>query len=256
MKIFNKKIVDILNFIKNIFFPPRCVFCDRIMEPNTEARVCGECSPEIDFCAAHTCCTKCGKPIISFGEKQKCYFCLENKTQYFNRIASVFVYDKIVRESILRYKFSAIQGYADTYAECLATLYSSEFSELDIDFICAVPSHSNKKVEYGFDQVEMICKRLENIIELDFKKNVLKKVRKTRRQSRLGFKERRENLLGSIAVARPNDVLGKTILLIDDICTTRATITECSRVLKQAGAKKVFALTLATTVKNNLNMQI
>lgn len=255
MKIFNKKNVDILNFTKNIFFPPRCVFCDCIMEPNTEMRVCGDCSSEIEFCAEHTCCAKCGKPIISFGEKQKCYFCLENKTQYFNRIASVFVYDKIVRESILRYKFSAIQGYAETYAECMAACYSGEFSELGIDFMCAVPSHSNKRVEYGFDHVEMICRKLEKIIEVKFKKNVLEKVRRTRRQSRLGFRERKENLLGSIAVAGTEDVEGKIILLIDDICTTRATITECSRVLKQAGAKRVFALTLATTVKNNLNMQ-
>lgn len=213
------------------------------------SRVCGECSSESDLCASHTCCVKCGKPIVSFGDKQKCYFCLNKPTQYFNRIASAFVYDGIVRESILRYKFHSVQGYAKTYAECMAAVYFNEFDGLGVDFICAAPSHSNKKAEYGYDQVEMLCGLLADIIKVDFKKGVLKKTRKTRRQSELGFDERAKNLLGSIAVASRHNVQGKTILLVDDICTTRATITECSRVLKHAGAKNVFALTLATTIK-------
>ncbi len=249
MKIFNKKIVDILNFIKNIFFPPKCVFCDRLMEPNVLSRVCGECSGEIDLCATHTCCVKCGKPIVSFGERQKCYFCMNKRVQYFNRIASAFVYDGIVRESILRYKFHSVQGYAKTYAECMAAVYFDEFDGLGVDFICAAPSHSNKKVEYGFDQVEMLCKLLSDITKVDFKRGVLRKTRKTKRQSTLGFAERAENLMESIAVTKRHNVQGKTILLVDDICTTRATITECAKVLKHAGAKKVFALTLATTLK-------
>ncbi len=239
----------ILTFLKNIIFPPRCVFCDRIMEPNVMASVCGKCSKDLDFCTEHTCCRKCGKPIVSFAEKQWCYFCLNEKKKYFDRISSVFVYDGNIRESILRYKFSRLSGYSKTYAECMAVKFFEEFDGLNIDCICAVPSHSNRKTENEFDHVGKLCKGLEKIIEIKFERGILKKIRKTKRQSLLSYEERRKNLDGSIIVKRPEIVESKRVLLVDDICTTRSTIMECSKMLKQAGASKVYALTIATTLK-------
>ncbi|MBR7180447.1 MAG: ComF family protein, partial [Kiritimatiellae bacterium] len=70
-----------------------------------------------------------------------------------------------------------------------------------------------------------------------------------KRQSGLGGSERRENVKGSFAVLRPGFVRGRTLLVVDDVMTTGSTLSECARALKEAGAAKVFALTLARTVK-------
>lgn len=241
--------INILTFIKHIVFPPRCVFCDRIMEPNCASEVCGECSDEIKFCSHRVCCQKCGKPLVSFGKKPICYYCLDKKTKYFDRIVSVFEYDGIVRESILRYKTSGIRKYAKTYAECMAARFFEEYSDTGFDFICAVPSHTDKKTLYGFDQVELLCRNLSKITDIEYRSEVLKKTRRTKRQSSLNYTERQKNIENSMVAVNAESVNGKTVLLIDDICTTRATLIECSRALKKAGAKTVCALTLATTLR-------
>lgn len=237
----------ILRFVKNLIFPPHCVFCDRIIEPNAERDVCGECSKELKLCSASVCCHKCGKPIISFAKEPVCYFCLSKKPKYYDRIASVFEYDGYVRDSILRYKNSGMAKYAKTYGECMSARLFEEYGGIEFDFICGVPSHTNKKRQYGFDQVELLCSEISKNTEIPYIAGVLKKLRKTKKQRSLKYEERQKNMKDSVGTARPELVSGKVVLLIDDVCTTRATLKECSRALKMSGAKRVYALTLATT---------
>ena len=237
---------NILKYIKRIIFPPSCVFCRRIIEINAQINVCGKCSDGIEFTSDKVCCTKCGKPIVGFNEKQRCYFCLNNNVKYFDRIASVFVYDGLVRNSIIRFKRNGFNEYADTYADCMMAKFYEEYSDIEFDFMCGVPSHDKKHRKKDFDQVDLLCKRLSKRIALKYEKKVFTHLRNTKKQSSLGYDDRQKNLKDSFGILPNFDVSGKTILLIDDICTTRATIIECSRALKAAGAKKVFALTVAT----------
>ena len=237
----------ILRLAKNIIFPPRCVFCERIMEPNTVRRMCGKCNGKITLCSASVCCQKCGKPIVSFAKEPICYFCLEKKPKYFDRIASVFEYSGYVRDSILRYKETGKASYAKEFGECMAGRFYEVFGDTEIDVICAVPSHSDKKVRFGFDQVELLCRELAAVCDIPYHSGILVKTRKTRKQHSLNYAERQKNMTDSVGTKKPEAVAGKSVLLIDDVCTTRATITECSRALKNSGAKHVYGLTLATT---------
>lgn len=239
----------ILHFVKNLIFPPHCVFCDRILEPNVRTEVCGECSADLKLCSAQVCCRKCGKPIVSFAKEPICYYCLSKKPKYYDRIVSVFEYDGHVRDSILRYKNSGMSKYAKTYGECMAARLFEEYGEIEFDFICGVPSHTNKKLTYGFDQVELLCSELSKNTEIPYTAGILEKIRKTKKQRSLNYEERQKNMQNSVGTAKPELVTGKTILLVDDVCTTRATLKECSRALKMSGAKRVFALTLATTLR-------
>ena len=243
--------MKILTFIKRIIFPPRCVFCDAILEPNTAAEICSDCVGKQKVCSAYPCCIKCGKPLASFGQKQLCYHCLNTRGEKFNAIASVFEYEGIVRSSIVRYKSAKIYKYANVYATFMAARFFEEFSDIDFDFMCAAPSHEAKNWRDELNMVEAICKPLSKLINVDFVPDVLVKTRKTQKQSSLGYKDRQKNLIDSMAAQKSELCPGKTVLLIDDVCTTRATISECASALKAAGAKKVYALTLATTVKNS-----
>lgn len=239
-----------MNFIKNVLFPPGCVLCDCTMEPNSVSNICGTCAEHMQFCSDGMCCERCGKPVVSFGEKQLCYFCASSKSKYFDRIVSVFEYDGLIRESILRYKSRGIQKYAEVYANVMSARFYEEYSDTDIDFICAAPSHKNKKKSNGSDHVEEICRCFSKITHIEYRREILFKTRRTAKQSSLNYEMRVKNLVDSMDVRDGAVVNGRNVLLIDDVCTTRSTIMECARVLKKNGAKKVYALTLATTVKD------
>ncbi len=237
---------SIIKFIKRIIFPPSCVFCKRMIEINSRSNVCGKCGNSIEFTYDKTCCLKCGKPIIGYTEKQLCYFCIHNGSKYFDRIISVFIYDDLVRDSIIRFKRNGYNDYADTYVECMVTKFYEEYNNISFDFICGVASNDKRNHKKDFDQVDLLCKKLSKILNISYRKNIFSHLRNTAKQSTLGYEERQNNMKYSLTIASETNVSEKTILLIDDICTTRATIIECARALKKAGAKRVYALTVAT----------
>ncbi|MBQ7960711.1 MAG: ComF family protein [Clostridia bacterium] len=237
----------ILKIAINFLFPPHCIFCDRTMELNSTRCVCPECSGQVSYCSELLCCEKCGKTVVSYGQQKLCVFCLETFPLYFDRIVSVFPYVSPVSDAVQRYKGLNLQSNASGFAEYIAERIEEEYKNTSFDFLCCVPSSSDKRRERGFDSVELIAQRVSGITGIPMKRKVLKKVRKTKKQTELKYHERLENLRGSMAVCENVSVEGKTVLLVDDVCTTRATIIECSRALKAAGAKRVFAVTLGTT---------
>lgn len=253
------KILNPFRLLVNLFFPDQCVFCDKTLEPNADLNVCPKCRKLIEESRKRIYCKKCGKPVVSYGKRNICYFCYDNPTKYFDRIVSAFEYDELAKESVLRYKGQAIPSYAFTYAEFLAETVKEHYNGIEFDFMCGAPSHTDKKRTQGFDNVELICKHLSKKLNIPFEKKVIKKIRKTPRQTELNYRERQKNLVNSMAVYDAEAVKGKIVLLVDDVCTTRATIIECSRALKKAGAKRVYAVTFATTcrkVKNTAKRNI
>lgn len=246
----NKFFAKGILLLKHFFFPPECVFCERILEVNTPILVCDECNENLSFLPSRLCCEKCGKPIVSHGKRQLCYFCTEGKSHYFDRIVSAFEYTDDVRDSIVRYKVWSIEGYSKTYADFLCELFQKSYSGENFDFICCAPPHTKKAKSKGTDRLDLLCRTLSSKTNIPFEKEMLVKVRETQKQTRLSYAERLTNLKDAISVSRPENVVGKTVLLIDDVCTTRATMMECARALKAAGAKRVCAMTIATTVKN------
>ena len=243
-----KRIVKIFKMIENYFIPPQCALCDKILEINNESGLCGECIKKADFCDKKLCCQRCGKPVTSYGKRALCYFCADNSIRYFDRNVAVFEYKGFVRSSVLRYKNGGLQSYAKTFAKLMAQRIEEEYEGLVFDFICAAPSHENKKRKMGFDHAELLGQKLSKIIKVPYRKNLLKETRETDRQAGLGMQKRIQNLRNSMAVADEEMVKDKTVLLVDDISTTRSTMIECSRALKQAGAKRVYGIVLATAV--------
>lgn len=241
----------ILNIILNTLYPPKCLLCRRLLGILTEKPICDECRKKLKFITDGAVCEKCGKPLVSYGEKKRCYHCLNETHFYFHRILSCFEYDGDIKNSILRYKDNPIPVYADFYGECLYKIYENELSDKGIDFVIGVPADKTRLKKRGEDPIELLCETFSKLSGVRYYKNCLKKVRKTKKQAKLSYAERQTNLKDSLRANNPSEIKDRIVLLIDDVCTTRATIKECSRELKFSGAKRVYVLTVATTLYRN-----
>jgi ComF family protein len=114
-----------------------------------------------------------------------------------------------------------------------------------VDALVPVPLHPKRKKRRGFNQAQAIAEELEKIKGIQVAKGILVKVKNVPAQTSLEAEDREKNVIGAFRVSKKVHAKGKRLLLIDDVYTTGATIRECSRVLKKAGAKEVKAITIA-----------
>ena len=205
---------DLLDF----FFPRHCPFCGRIVEKKL---LCGACKKALPYCR-------------------------EVRTGSFGRCAAPLYYEGAVREAILAFKFKgkleALDCFGSLMAQTAAEAFSGEF-----DAVTWAPVSRKRLRQRGYDQARLLCASLC----VDWHvgpQETLRKVRDNPAQS--GMEDaaaRRANVLGVYEAVKPADIAGKRFLLVDDILTTGATLGECVRVLKAAGAADVVCLTLAVT---------
>ena len=135
-------------------------------------------------------------------------------------------------------------------AEILADLLENYLQKYKIwlpkeALLVPIPLHKNRERKRGFNQAKLIARHLSERLGLELAENVLKKTKATRPQIELRAEERRKNLTGAFAVSDPQKIQNKIILLLDDVKTTGTTLEEAAVVLKQAGAKRVWAITVA-----------
>lgn len=173
----------------------------------------------------------------------------------FHRALSYGSYDAALRELIHLLKYNAVRPAADVLGRMLAQPLSLVESALEqpVALLIPVPLYKSKRRQRGFNQAECIARaalktrgvgqRLERASDL------LLRVRDTHSQIGLTSHQRRQNLRGAFAVSPPNRVGGREVVLVDDVYTTGTTVSECARVLKRAGASRVWVVTVARTLK-------
>ena len=127
----------------------------------------------------------------------------------------------------------------------LANKINSNRPDWKIDLIIPIPLHQLKKAERGYNQSFYIAKGIGKILDIPFSDRVVKRIKYTESQTTMTLNEREENISGAFKVINRNSVNGKTILIIDDVITTGATISECGKVLLEAGAKNIYAASVA-----------
>lgn len=197
--------------------------------------VCGICGKRI-FSTSYTCANclsilKCYKERIIINSK------------FYDYMINLYEYKGIIKHRICKYKFREAKYISKTFAE----LASKKIKELNLkfDIIIPVPISLQRHLERGFNQSELIAKNIAKALNKEIYTNVLIKVRNNKKQSELKANERKNNVKGVYNIKNFYKIDGKTILLIDDIYTTGATINECSKTLKKYGAKKIIVLTIA-----------
>ena len=208
-----------LDAILDLFYPRRCVFCRRLTRG--EDRICPLCARSLPETKTAAC--------QHFPQLEKC--------------CSPLFYVDDVRSSLLRYKFGGASFYADVYGEYL--LKCIDENAISCDSITWVPLSRRRLRRRGYDQARLLA---ESLAERSGHpcQMLLRKVRNNPAQSRTGSAEKRKkNVQGVYEALDGIELKGKRILLVDDIVTTGATLSECARVLKAAGAAQVRAVTLA-----------
>ncbi|HOA54352.1 MAG: ComF family protein [Acetivibrionales bacterium] len=215
--------------VLNLIYPPKCIFCGQILDYSAVIHICGSCFTKLPFSDS---------AIIRPWQ--------EDEENYCDGALSVFEYTGMVKESLIRFKFYNKPGYYRTYARLIADKLNKLTNIKEYDMVMSVPLHKHKEFIRGYNQAYLISKALSRLIKLRECSKVLKRERYTESQSLLDRQKRNQNVRGAFSVKLPKKVNGKSILLVDDILTTGSTLEECSRVLKQAGAVKVFAVVVAT----------
>lgn len=210
-----------LDKILSLFFPPKCPYCQKPI--GLTLTECDKCRSEFPTFAK--------SEIIPSGE-----MCI-----------SPFVYDSLVRQAIINYKFYGRKQSADSFSKILADTVKSEYADIHFDTVTAVPLSGKRLRERGYNQSEIVAKQVAEILKIPYER-LTDKVKENREQHDLSLEERKENIQGVYALCGNASVSGKTILLIDDVITTGYTLSECCRVLKSGGASKIYCAAIAAKV--------
>lgn len=227
--------------IQQFFGYNYCKCCKAVISDESE-HFCVDCSFRLGLCFADCFCRRCGREISEFGQIECCPKC-EDETYHFDGIASVGVYQSPLSELIIRFKLSDQVSLLPAFADFVQKTFSRTDFFGQIDYLVPVPIYWLNYFKRGFNQSYLLARSL-NVKGLKVSCDLVK-IRLTKSQTEVTFAQRRKNLLGAFAVRKNHDFSGKTICLIDDVKTTGATLNECAKVLKEAGASKVFAFVLA-----------
>ena len=211
--------------ILRLLFPPRCAFCGTWLEEG-EKEVCVHCMEEVHFL------TPSQQPP---------------PPPYVNSVAAALQYEKAVRNAVHRLKFRAARSVAAPFGRYVAHQARMMLGGA-FDVVTWVPTNRANLHARGYDHARMIAQQAARRLELPCMP-LLRKAHRTKAMYGLTPSQRKANIFDAFCVKKGADVLGKNILIIDDVLTTGATLSECARTLRAAGAASVSAAVLAAVKK-------
>lgn len=240
---FFSKLKALGNRVWDFLYPDfyECIFCGEEINENKEFACCNKCLDE--YFKGRKICLKCGDVITS--KSNYCLACKKEICEHYEFARAPFVYENKATTIVHNLKYNNGKWLAKYMAEFMKL----EFEEMavKVDCIIPIPLHKKRFKERGYNQSELLAKALSKKINLPLVLNNLIKVKETTTQTKLTKLERKENLNGCFEIKNRDEIVGKNILLLDDVFTTGATTEEASRVLKSAGANKIYILTFAHT---------
>jgi ComF family protein len=215
------------------FFPRRCVGCGKV-----GGFLCPECLGKLPRLLSPLC-PNCGRPQAS---GIVCPDCRQRQTEI-DGIRSPFRFDEVIRKAIHQLKYRNLKAISPCLAELLADYLRS--NPLPGEALVYVPLHPRRLRERGYNQSSLLAGELGKRIDLPVIEDCLIRVKQAQPQVRAADVEERRRNVADAYVCRDERVSGKQIILIDDVCTSGATVESCAAALKSKGAASVWGLTLA-----------
>jgi len=227
---------DAVNLALDCLFPQQCVGCGRM-----GSFICYDCSAHLPFLHPPLC-PHCGQPQMSGILCANC----AGRTSSVLFIRSAFRFEGTVRQAVHELKYRNVRAIGPLLASYIApVLREAAYAP---DLIVPVPMHPRRKRRRGYNQADILARSVGKLVSVEARTDVVQRSRDGASQLESGTSaRRRSNVHGAFACAN-RLVSGKRVLLVDDVCTTGATIEACATALRSAGAAEVAAVTVAREV--------
>lgn len=243
-------LTDRFDWLVDWLYPPRCRACGGRIYGSDAEYFCAACWPEIRI-IAHPLCTICGRPFVdASGDDHRCGGCL-SRPPHFTRARAWACYpreemsDHPLRRVVQKFKYGRRVSLGKPLGRLMAQGCKEFLKECAVDMILPVPLHPKRLRWRGFNQSVLLARQVSREYDIPLDPFVVYRSKETPPQTQLTEAERRKNVRGVFSLNPQKPIDGKRVLLVDDVYTSGATVNECSRCLKQGGAKEVYVLTLA-----------
>lgn len=236
--------MELLRAFLDVLFPPLCHLCKEPVPEAGPLHLCESCLGAMTPIDSPLC-PVCGVPHgTEGGIDHLCGSCLLARPPL-DGARGALLYEGPIRELIHRHKYGRKVHLRRPLALLAIGQLTPFVSSVAPDVMVPVPLHRSRLRERGFNQAVLMGAVLAREWRLPLLRDTLRRVRPTVAQVTLSASERHSNVRGAFAVASPERIAGRRVLLLDDVSTTGSTLAECARVLKGAGAAAVFAATVA-----------
>lgn len=232
--------------VLTLIYPQRCAVCNESVDSRQDGVACSPCWQATRiFGENDTLCWKCGALGIATvsQEKRQTVRCGRCDADSFTNARACGLYEGALRASIL-----ALKREPAVARRLLETLRHTQqrLPLAEADLIVPVPLHASRERERGFNQAVILARELARSMKLSIDEHSLvRTVHTERHRAGMDRRARRDSIAGVFEARRPEPIAGRRVLLIDDVFTTGATVSECAAVLKSAGAADVYVLTIA-----------
>ena len=240
----------IKNFVLDVFFPKFCLGCGK-----EKTWLCEDCQALLEI-QEENFCPVCGKLTLDFKTHEFC----KRKTNLEGLFWAVDYNNPLVKKLILKFKYTP---FAKELVKPIAKILISHFlltefpfkkytgrTRANYQFVLVPIPLTRKRLKWrGFNQAELISKEVSRFFQLPVENFLIREKEREPQMKIQDLKKRKENIKGVFSCHLPEKVKGKNILLIDDVCTTRATLEEAAKVLKKAGAKQVWGVVIGFSIK-------
>ncbi len=222
--------------VTDFFFPRTCIGCGKVGD-----FICVSCSKKMSRILPPLC-RRCGRPESSGAYCTECW----GQKSSLDGIRSVFIFEGIVRQAVHELKYRNVQAMSG----CLAGFMSLYFQEhgLSGNVLVPVPLHERRLRERGYNQSRLLAEDLSGMISMEVNAALLKRVRNTGPQARSASVYERMTNMQNTFICDSGEVTGGNVIIIDDVCTSGATLESCAAALKSAGAGHVLGFTLAREI--------
>jgi ComF family protein len=229
------------SLVLDALLPPRCLSCGETVAE--QGVLCAECWRAVTFIAPPYC-ARCGVPFPHEGAAlgSVCAGCIAEPPP-FDRARAVFRYDEASRALVLAFKHADRTHTAPAYGRWLRRAGAELFDGADL--VVPVPLHWTRLFARRYNQSALLAHAIRAAGGPPVDPDLLVRRRRTPSQGHLGRRARARNVERAFRLRAGAEVRGRHVVVVDDVMTTGATLAECARVLRRAGAARVDVLTLA-----------
>lgn len=224
----------VLSATLDLLFPRRCVGCEE-----EGSFLCARCEATLPRLTPPFC-RQCAQPLAS---SDLCGRCRETPLPGLEGIRAPYLMEGTVRDCIHRLKYQDFRALGGVLGELLGA-YVLELS-LPVDVLVPVPLHPRRLRARGYNQAALLAREMGRQMDLPVAERALRRSRAAPPQARSADMEARRRNVEEGFTVRDESLAGRSVLLVDDVCTTGSTLAACAAALKAAGASSVWAATVA-----------